>query len=70
MNKTFTNTSSFVKFAKLVFHKTFQLYATYMFMYPHVQCITDTCIIHVQWILINPPQFVFKECGGLTSLTD
>ena len=24
----------------------------------------------VQWMLINPPQFVFKVYGGLTSLAD
>ena len=27
-------------------------------------------ILHVQQMPINPPQFVFKEYGGLTSLAD
>ena len=44
------------------------------FAFDHVQEIVFSIVcfslLDVQRIFINPPQFVFKEYGGLTSLVD
>ena len=40
------------------------------FVSPHFLHLLLYCYIHVQWIPINPPQFVLKNIGGLMSLAD